>query len=498
MASVTELISRKAHIDGRRRGKSLVRSIYERYIIVVVALLVVVGGLQWQSLHSALVLGGEGSLAFVFRDALSEPQMQNVHTDKQYRLAAPGIIRALSEHGVNVRLYDRDLQSIGEKRARYDPIALLPITPAIAARANEYRIMPIHADLRAYVLHENGQILLFAALGPQGKEVGYVELGYRESLLYPILAQQGLTFFVFSLLVALFAAALLLPLIGAPLKPLRRLTEAAMRIREGAIAERLPAVGTEETVRLAEVLNEVLDKLADAVEKEQTAAQRMKEFISAASHELRTPLTAIRGFTDVLQMRVRSRRTSPTQFEEMGQALTTMQREIGRLETLVKDLLQLARLDEGVTPRLEDLDLAMLVAELEPQLAMIAKERTLRLQLTSAFARCDRAMFEQVLYNLVSNAVNHTAAGVGMVTITVDALPDGHARLAVQDNGEGIAKEQVERIFDRFFRASSARLRNPGGAGLGLSIVSEIVRAHGGTIHVESELGVGTTMLVDF
>lgn len=489
------MISRNA--DYRRRGKSLARSIYERYVIVVVVLLVVVGGLQWQSLHSALVLGGEGSLAFVYRDALTEPQLQMVHTEAQYFKVAPDIIRALSEHGVNVRLYDIHLHAIGEKHARYDPIALMRITPLIAARAKEFRVMPIHADLRAYVLHENGQILLFAALGPQGKEVGYVELGYRESLLYPILAQQGLTFFAFSLLVALFAAALLLPLVGAPLRPLRRLTEAAMRIREGAITERLPTVGTVETVHLAEVLNEVLDKLADAVAKEQGVAQRMKEFISAASHELRTPLTAIRGFTDVLQMRVRSKRMGPTQFEDMGQALTTMQREIARLETLVKDLLQLARLDEGVTPRLEDVDLGVLVADLQPQLAMIASGRTLYYSLEQAWTRCDRAMFEQVLYNLVSNAVNHTSADDGAVAVTVTALADGHARLTVRDNGEGIAKEQLDRIFDRFFRASSARVRNPGGAGLGLSIVAEIVRAHGGTVQVESDVGRGTSMMVD-
>ncbi|MCY0876748.1 MAG: HAMP domain-containing sensor histidine kinase [Firmicutes bacterium] len=479
------------------RRKSLMRSIYERYVIVVVALLVVVGGLQWQSLHNALLLGGEGALAFVYRDVSGEPILQKVHTEQQYLQAAPAIIGGVSQHGVNVRLYDSHLHQIGQQYAHFAPVTLLPITPAIAIQAKQYRILPIQTELRAYVMHQNGQVLLFAAIGPPGKELGYVELGYRESLLYPILAQQGVAFFVFSVLVALFAAALLFPLVGAPLKPLRRLTEAAMRIREGEITERLPAVGTVETVRLAEVLNDVLDKLASAVNREHMAAQRMKEFISAASHELRTPLTAIRGFTDVLQMRVRNQKSSPTQYEEMGQALTTMQREIARLETLVKDLLQLARLDEGVTPRMEEHDLAVLVADLKPQLEMIATGRQLQLALVKAPLRCDRALFEQVLYNLVSNAVNHTKSGEGIVWIRVEPLPSRHARLIVEDNGEGIAAEQLERIFDRFFRASDARVRNPGGAGLGLSIVAEIVHAHGGTVRAASELGVGTTMIVD-
>lgn len=495
MASDTGLISIKGR--SRERGKSLTRSLYERYILVVIILLALIGGMQVQSLHSALVLGGEGSLVFAYRDALTEPAFAGLDSENAFRDRAPTLLAALSIHGINARLYDVQLHQVGESRSRYDPVELIPISPQVAARARQLHVMPINKALRAYVTHVGGQILLFAALGPPGAVVGYAELGYRESLLYPIIAQQGLTYFGFSVLVAILAAALLFPLVGAPLKPLRRLTESALRIREGEPGERLPAIGTVETVRLAEVINDVLDKLATAAAREQESAQRMKEFISAASHELRTPLTAIRGFADVLQRRVQNQRLAIIPSAEIGQALTTMQREIARLETLVRDLLQLARLDEGVSPALETVDLSQLVSDLRPQLEMISTGRTLAFDLSPAVTRCDRAMFEQVLYNLVTNSVHYTATGTGEIRIQVLQLPEGRALLRVSDNGEGIAPEQLERIFDRFFRASSARVRNPGGAGLGLSIVSEIVRAHGGHIDAQSTRGRGTTMTVD-
>jgi len=479
-----------------RSNKSLARSLYERYILVVVILLALVGGIQVQSLHSSLVLGGEGSLVFAYRDSLAQPQLRTLSSERELAQKKSAILAALSAHGVNVRLYNRQLQAIGSSTSYYAPVALIPITQAIAAQAVQYRMMPIHTQMRAFVLQEQGQILLFAALGPPKRIIGYAELGYRESILYPIIAQQGLMFFAFSLLVVILAAALLLPLVGAPLQPLRRLTEVAMRIRSGAFAERLPSVGTVETIRLAEVVNDVLDKLAEAVDREQMSAQRMKEFISAASHELRTPLTTVRGFTDVLQKRVASQPQDSKQWQEMGQALQTMQREITRLETLVRDLLQLARLDERVSLRLEQVDLAELVEQVKPQLMMLAHDRTLHFDLTSSPTRCDRAMVEQVLYNLVTNAVHYTSQERGSIRIQVAPTEQSHVQLTVQDNGEGIAKDQLERIFDRFFRASTARSRNPGGAGLGLSIVAEIVRAHDGDIHVDSELGQGTTMTI--
>nr|WP_272879788.1 ATP-binding protein [Sulfoacidibacillus ferrooxidans] len=248
----------------------------------------------------------------------------------------------------------------------------------------------------------------------------------------------------------------------------------------------------------------------------------MKQFVSDASHELRTPLTAIRGFADVLLRRLDSYVEELKMIQCDGQAdgimtedivtrlaqntekiagmrlgLRTMQQETARLEELVRDLLHLAKLEENLTPQLEQVEMAALVQSLQPQFQLLAGARQIIYDLAQVVVACDRSMLQQILYNIVTNAIQHTDPEYGIVQIRLRSSKKKGALLMVSDNGPGIAKEQVERIFDRFYRASGSRDRNPGGAGLGLAIVAEIVRVHEGRIWAESEQGAGTTMFVE-
>ncbi len=359
---------------------------------MVAVLLVLVAAIQFESLHSALVVAGESSLSFALRDALAEPSVARNLTAADFRKTVPMLLESLSIRGINVRIYNAQFRPIGERQSHYDPMNLQFFRRGMTAAMRADPIS-LQAGTEAFVAESHGQILLFANVGaPSRLPVGYVELGYPDSTLYPILLEQAAKFLFVSVIVVVFAAAILIPVVRAPLRPLHRLIQTALRIRAGAFQERLPLLGTHETVRLAGVINDALDLLADAVKREQDAAWRMKQFVSDASHELRTPLTAIRGFTDVLLRRVESysqeldllqqgmgddgdreelSRSAITRLllnaqklTDMRQGLLTVASETGRLEALVKDLLQLAKLGEGISPQLENLDLAVLVAEM--------------------------------------------------------------------------------------------------------------------------------------
>lgn len=500
---------------------SLTSDLYARYVVVVVILIVLVAAIQFESLHSALVVANENNLSFAMRDALSEAAIDEGVSAQSFVKAAPRILTSLSLRGINVRLYDEHLHLIGKRLSRFDPVDLVTLRPHLFALMSQNQTR-ISQNTTGYVTQSHGQMLLLGIVSTAGHVVGYVELGYSESLLYPMLLQQALRFFMISLFVVIFTAMILIPIIRKPLRPLNRLFETAERIKAGEFHERLPVIGTFETVHLAEMINDALDLMANSVKKEKEATDRMKQFVSDASHELRTPLTAIRGFADVLLRRLDSYVEELKTIQCDGQAdgvmtedvvtrlaqntekiagmrlgLRTMQQETARLEELVRDLLQLAKLEENLTPQLEQVEMAALVQSLQPQFQLLAGARQIIYDLAQVVVACDRSMLQQILYNVVTNAIQHTDPEYGIVQIRLRSSKKKGALLMVSDNGPGIAKEQVERIFDRFYRASGSRDRNPGGAGLGLAIVAEIVRVHEGRIWAESEQGAGTTMFVE-
>ncbi len=510
-----------------RSGGSVFRALYLRYAVVIVVLLGLVGAVQYQSLHRALLIAGENSLVIALKDALEHPSVLGKLTPQGFRADTPQLMSQLSARGINVRLYDNQMRLISHAVSRYDPVDLVSLTARIArltGRKQTAANLPtgLMNGLHAYTMESQGQILLFARIGPSAHPVGYVELGYEERMIYPILRDQAVQFFAVSVLILLLASALLLPVVSAPLKPLRLLARTAERIRAGAFQERLPLIGSSETVQLASVINDALDQLAAAMQKESQAAKKMKEFVSAASHELRTPLTAVSGFTDVLLRRIglyeeeaaliqrsladgedlsvpalRRALLDTDKLESIRKGMETIQQETGRLHALVRDLLQLARLDEGLQPNRERVNLADIVRDLQPQLSVLSRGRSIVYRLADVTVECDRSMVGQIIYNLVMNAIQYTPPGHGRIWVHVAQAGDGKARLSVRDNGVGIEESQLGRIFDRFYRASGARDRDPGGSGLGLSIVAAIAQAHGGTAWAESKPGEGATIIVE-
>jgi len=214
-----------------------------------------------------------------------------------------------------------------------------------------------------------------------------------------------------------------------------------------------------------------------------------EEFVANVSHELRTPLSLIKGYVETL---LDGARNDPAIAERF---LKIIERNTQRLDLLIQDLLTISALEsERIKLKLHLVELGPLVEKIFSDLKPPAENKNVELvnQLPELAATADVNRLEQVLANLVDNAIKY-GRPQGHVTVGGKKLADGKLEIFVQDDGPGIPPEAIERVFERFYRVDKARSRDQGGTGLGLSIVKHIVQAHGGEVWVKSELGKGAT-----
>ncbi len=283
--------------------------------------------------------------------------------------------------------------------------------------------------------------------------------------------------FILAGIIALAGALLAAYLIGTRVsRPLRRMAAVAARVDAGDLHPRIhgPEGEAREVRVLSDAFNHMLDRLTEAF-----AGQRA--FVADASHELRTPLTVIRGQLEVLAAQ---ERPSPA---ELRRVEALVQAEIGRVSRLVDDLLLLARSEQTEFLRLAPIELRPFVEQLWDGMGLLADRRfELAGGVPEGVLDGDPDRLAQALRNMIGNAIEHTAPGVGIVRLRVEAMHGGRLRLLVEDDGPGIPAEQRERVFDRFHRIDSARDRASGGTGLGLSIVRAIALAHGGDVSAGS------------
>jgi two-component system, OmpR family, sensor histidine kinase VicK len=229
--------------------------------------------------------------------------------------------------------------------------------------------------------------------------------------------------------------------------------------------------------------------LQDVTEQEKLEQAR-REFVANVSHELRTPLTTIKSYTEALE-------DGALQHPELGPRFAhVIRNETERMIRLVTDLLHLSRLDsKEAMLRKQCTELREMLEDVEDRFSFQMKQKgiTSRVQVEDQIDTIwiDRDQIDQVLDNLVSNAIKYTPEG-GHIAIRAAGVQEGLVQISVEDNGIGIPKKDLSRIFERFYRVDKARSRNMGGTGLGLSIAREIVMAHGGTIELYSELTTGT------
>ncbi|WP_234402585.1 two-component system histidine kinase PnpS [Trichococcus paludicola] len=218
------------------------------------------------------------------------------------------------------------------------------------------------------------------------------------------------------------------------------------------------------------------------------------DFVTNASHELRTPVTALKGFAETLLDGAMSDPVILKQFLEI------IYKESNRLDMLVNDILELSRVEQKQVPmRIEKININEITRSCFQIVSKEAEEKEITLMLKAekeVYFEGDKSRFEQILSNLIYNAVNYTDQK-GHVTVHLDQT-DEEIIIQVKDTGIGIPEEDLLRIFERFYRVDKARSRNTGGTGLGLSIVRYLVKNMNGFISVDSKMGIGSTFTVRF
>ncbi|MFI9643624.1 sensor histidine kinase [Micromonospora sp. NPDC051925] len=331
------------------------------------------------------------------------------------------------------------------------------------------------------------------------------------------------------------AVLILLASVGAAivrtsLKPLVEIERTAAAIAGGDLTRRVPDpeegqdCATSELGRLSRALNAMLAQIeaaftaraasemaartAEAGARDAAYAalaseararrseERMRQFVADASHELRTPLTTIRGFAELY------RQGAARAPEQTADLLRRIEDEAARMGLLVEDLLLLARLDRERPLALAPVELPVLASEAVEAARVVAPERRIELEIAPGsgplVVHADDARLRQVIGNLMTNALTHTPPEAS-VTLRLRSETGNVAVVEVADTGPGLAPEQAERVFERFYRADAARTRRASGitsTGLGLAIVAALVTAHQGTVEVDETPGGGATFRV--
>jgi len=269
--------------------------------------------------------------------------------------------------------------------------------------------------------------------------------------------------------VVLLAAVLALLAAGTVLRPVRRLAKATRRLADGALETRVPVKGRDELADLAEDFNETADALQSSVAELREQEARARRFVADVSHELRTPLAAMTMVSSVLD------EDAEDLPPDTAHAARTVSAEIAGLARLVDDLIEISRFDaQAATLSLQDLDVAEV---LRATLSTRGWTGRVTAEFVTVRARLDRRRLDVIVANLVGNALRHGAPPVTVVLrSTADAL-----LVEVADRGQGLTAEAARHVFERFFKADTARTRSEG-SGLGLAIAQENARLHGGLI----------------
>ncbi len=289
-------------------------------------------------------------------------------------------------------------------------------------------------------------------------------------------------------------------LVRVAMRPLVEIEDTAETIADGQLSERVPERDMPSEVgRLGVALNGMLAQIEAAFharEASEASARRsedrMRTFIADASHELRTPLTSIRGFAELY-------RQEGGDDPAAAKVLRRIEEDAERMGLLVEDLLLLARMDQQRPLESRPVDLLSLAADAVIDAQTLAPDRDIDFVRLDSDDRPvtvtgDQVRLRQVITNLITNALTHTPAGTPF-RVGVGMTARG-ATLEVEDEGPGLSAEQADRVFERFYRADPSRSRMHGGSGLGLSIVAALVRAHHGTVEVDTAPGKGALFRV--
>lgn len=447
------------------------------FIALIAAVLAVEGWLFFQfagSLERAEIReqAERVALSRAVSEALSRELAANPGVDVDARLAAFG-------EDERVFAIFEDGRVFGERPA---PTVIASVMAVFDQRGGDHQPMPASWTASRYAGTE---------VVVHGRMVGVVGIDPRTPL-----ERYGPTMIAVGI-VALAAGALVAAMLIV--RPLRSrvgaLQRAASRLGHGDLSARAPESGSDEIGALARTFNTMADELAHRTTALETSDRLRRQLIADVSHELMTPLTAVLGHLETLTME-EVRLNDGQRMKQIAVAT----REAKRLERLIGDLLNAARLEAGGieldVQRLATRELfEQLVTRHEHECATRHIALHTAIDDAAAFIEADAFRLDEALENLMTNALRHTPDGG---SITLRAVRRGTSTcLEISDSGEGVQPEHLPYIFDRFYKARTARGQATRGSGLGLSIVKAIVARHGGVVSAESRVGQGTTVRIE-
>lgn len=333
------------------------------------------------------------------------------------------------------------------------------------------------------------QIRLDMTSGPF-KNLGFIRLSIHLEDLQKTIDQIRLKIFIvgMAVLIVVFAvSALVSKRISRPMVDIARSVE---EIRSGNLEKHVSVGSDDEIGRVAQAVNELVEKLKTDIVQLKKLEQVRSEFLGNVSHELRTPIFSLQGFLETL---LDGAIDDPNVNRDF---LKKAFSHASRLNDLLSDLINISQIESGEMKMsfryfaVNDF-LDQVVSEMKP----IAVKRKIVLELRTMESDIevlgDKERLKQVLVNLIDNAIKYNGNN-GQVTVSCSRI-DGKVKISVRDTGVGIAKEHLGRIFERFYRVDKERSREAGGTGLGLAIVKHIVEAHGSGVDVQSEVGKGSS-----
>lgn len=339
------------------------------------------------------------------------------------------------------------------------------------------------------------RVVMGNATNRDGAFIGYVAVALPLDTVSHAVQRLRMTFVIIGSGLTITAVVVGLAAARRALRPLSFLEDTAAGIVSGDLTRRVPESHPRTEVgQLTLSFNGMLDHIEDSIHERDRANDRLRQFVSDASHELRTPLAAIRGYSELYRM-------GAVPDDQVPHTLSQIESSSVRMGDLVNDLLTLARLDEGQQVQVGPVEVSPLITRVTEDARVSSPGHIVAIDEDSTddlIVLADSGWLHQVIANLVGNALTHTPTGTE-ISIRADAEPHT-ATLRISDNGPGIPAEHLGRIFERFYRVDQARTREgagAGGSGLGLAIVDRLVRAMGGTVRMESEVGRGTTVIIE-
>lgn len=474
------------------------------------------------SLRNRLVLGVVilSTLGFITSGVVAQKQIESflIHQiDDQLLNVASGALPRVNLAGI---VDDDDFEERGGRNRRDDvpptPLTQIPTSTSltlldgngavVAGIGGDLNTVSVRDYIAGYSPEEvaefEGEPFTISAEGenfrvlalPLPSNLGSVAIAQSLSDVDRTLSRLQWLFFLIGFVIVGLIALASRSVIKVGLKPLSEVESTAEQIAAGDLSARLPdAKPNTEVGRLTTSLNTMLSRIEESFALRKKSEDKLRRFVADASHELRTPLTAIRGFAEL------HRQGAVTGEAETKQLLSRIEGESIRMGSLVEDLLLLARLDQAREMEHLPVDIAQVTRDAVASAQVAGPEHpiTLNGDVEELYTLGDQNRIHQVIANLLANARTHTPAGTAIV-VSVAGSSDG-VRIAVSDSGPGLSEEDQRRIFERFYRADSSRVRNDGeGSGLGLSIVDAVMKAHGGSVSVDSQVGKGSTFTLFF